>query len=148
MTISKIGDALSIINDNLALVLALLTTIGGIIEFNKKIPFRPFSAIFRYVGKMANKELSDKVDNIDKQVKDININVTNLKCEVNENKKKELKVLISDFASDLRAGIPKSETQFIAINELAREYLDNGWNSKIQHDAEYIECEYKKRYYN
>ena len=49
-----------------------------------------------------------------------------------------MKIHISNFANDLRYGVRKSESQFIAIIELCDEYLDNNWNSKVRLDAEFI----------
>lgn len=75
---------------------------------------------------------------------DINHRLNKLEEYVVENHKKELRIQISNFASDLRHNVPKSESQFIAIIQLCDEYLENKWNSKVKLDAEFIKNEYLK----
>src|SRR5690554_1754106 len=99
----NILNSVKLISDNLGIILALLTVLAGIIE-KSKITWKPISGCFRWMGRNINKELSDKINNLGTKVESLEITV-------DSNRKKELKILISDFASDLRAGLPKSETQ-------------------------------------
>lgn len=94
------------------------------------IKFSPISLFLKWLGKKINA--------------DINARVVKLEDTVLENHKKELRIQISNFASDLRHNVTKSESQFIAIIELCDEYLANKWNSKVKLDAEFIKEEYMK----
>ena len=64
------------------------------------------------------------------------------KNKLHEDKKKEYSIMISNFASDLKHGVIKSESQFNAIVELCDEYIKNGWNGKIKLDSMFIQEEY------
>lgn len=99
------------------------------------IKVNPLSYLFKKFGKALNSEVNAKVDKLTDEV-------ANLKSITEENRKKELRIHISNFASDLRHGIRKSESQFIAIIGLCDEYLGNKWNSKVKLDAEFIKEEY------
>ena len=68
--------------------------------------------------------------------------ISNIKNKLHEDKKKEYSIMISNFASDLKHGEIKSESQFIAIIELCDEYVANGWNGKIKLDTAFIKEEY------
>lgn len=105
--------------------------------FVEIIPIKvsPLSYLFKKFGKAINADVNSKVDKLTDEV-------SNLKNTTQENRRKELKIHISNFASDLRHGIRKSESQFIAIIELCDEYLNNNWNSKVRLDAEFIKDEY------
>lgn len=99
------------------------------------IKINPLSCLFKKFGKALNSEVNQKVDKLTTEL-------TMLKTTTEENRRKELKIHISNFASDLRHGVRKSESQFIAIIELCDEYLNNKWNSKVRLDAEFIKEEY------
>lgn len=99
------------------------------------IKVNPLSYLFKKFGKAINSDVNFKID---KLTTEINM----LKSTAEENRKKELKIHISNFASDLRHNIVKSESQFIAIIELCDEYINNNWNSKVRMDAEFIKDEY------
>ena len=99
------------------------------------VKINPLSCLFKKFGKALNSEVNLKVDKLTTEL-------TTLKTTTEENRRKELKIHISNFASDLRHGVRKSESQFIAIIELCDEYLNNNWNSKVRLDAEFIKEEY------
>lgn len=94
------------------------------------IKFSPISSFLKWLGKKINA--------------DINARVVKLEDTVTKNHKQELRIQISNFASDLRHNVPKSESQFIAIIQLCDEYLDHEWNSKVKLDAQFIKDEYLK----
>ncbi len=110
----------------------IVTFIAIISVFFEIVPikFSPITLFLKWLGKKINA--------------DINARVVKLEDTVLENHKKELRIQISNFASDLRHNVPKSESQFIAIIELCDEYLENKWNSKVKLDAEFIKEEYMK----
>lgn len=92
--------------------------------------FSPISSFLKWLGKKINA--------------DINARVVKLEDTVAKNHKQELRIQISNFASDLRHNVPKSESQFVAIIQLCDEYLDHEWNSKVKLDAQFIKDEYLK----
>lgn len=124
------NDLMEIIKD-LSAVAVILSTF---IEISP-VKINPLSYLFKKFGKAINSEVNTKVDKLTTEL-------TTLKIVTEENRRKELKIHISNFANDLRYGVRKSESQFIAIIELCDEYLDNNWNSKVRLDAEFIKEEY------
>ena len=110
-------------------ILAILAMCGIVVEITP-IKINPISYVLKKAGNIINAEINAKVDN--------------LEAYVNKPHKQELRIQISNFASDLRHNEPKSESQFIAIIELCDEYLANKWNSKVKLDAEFIKSEYLK----
>lgn len=101
------------------------------------IKVNPLSSILRFIGKKINEETNDNVTKlVDK--------IENLEKEIKVNKKKQYSLIISNFASDLRHGVIKSQSQYIAMLELCDEYLANGWNGKIKLDSIFIREEYMR----
>lgn len=143
----KIFNIIKIFNDNAGIISVALIIIVGIIENSKKIALNPLSKFFTWLSKITNKELIEEIKNVKKDIKSVKKDIQDFKDTEEQRHKTALKCQISDFATDLKNGLPKEETQFIAIMEQTTEYLDKGWNSKIQLDAIYIKKEYEKRYF-
>ncbi len=110
-------------------ILAILALCGIVIEITP-IKINPVSYLLKKAGNIINADIKERVDRLEKNLI--------------ENHKQELRIQISNFASDLRHNEPKSESQFIAIIQLCDEYLENKWNSKVKLDAEFIKSEYLK----
>ena len=110
-------------------VLAFLAMFGIVVEITP-VKINPISYMLKKAGNIINADINAKVDR--------------LEAYVTETHKQELRIQISNFASDLRHNEPKSESQFIAIIQLCDEYLANKWNSKVKLDAEFIKGEYLK----
>lgn len=110
-------------------ILAILALCGIVIEITP-IKINPVSCLLKKAGNIINADIKERVDRLEKNLI--------------ENHKQELRIQISNFASDLRHNEPKSESQFIAIIQLCDEYLENKWNSKVKLDAEFIKSEYLK----
>ena len=108
---------------------------GIAIETSPKIKWNPYSELFKFIGKRVNEETNTKVENLTTKV-------NNIENKLHEDKKKEYSIMISNFASDLKHGVIKSESQFVAIIELCDEYVANGWNGKIKLDTAFIKEEY------
>lgn len=128
-------DSLNEIINHTKDIISILAMLGIVIEVTP-IKVNPISYIFKKIGKVINYDLN-------KEVKELTNNFNKLDSYVKENRKKELRIQISNFASDLRHGVIKSESQFISIIELCDEYLENKWNSKVKLDAQFIKDEYK-----
>ena len=128
------GDKVNDIMDCIKDISAVAVILSTFIEISP-VKINPLSCLFKKFGKALNSEVNLKVDKLTTEL-------TKLKTTTEENRRKELKIHISNFASDLRHGVRKSESQFIAIIELCDEYLNNNWNSKVRLDAEFIKEEY------
>lgn len=113
---------LEVIKDNIVLI---ILGVFSLIEITP-IKFSPLE----YIGKKINKSLNDKVDKIDKKI-DINHQA-------------ECKILIADFVQDYLRGEEKTRSQWVAIINLANEYISKDWNSEVRADAAFLEEEYKK----
>ena len=121
--------------NNFSNMLVLLGMIRELIIYTPKYTFNPYSAILKFVGKKVNEETNAKVE-------DLTNKVNNIENKLHEDKKKEYSIMISNFASDLKHGVIKSESQFIAVIELCDEYVAQGWNGKIKLDTAFIKEEY------
>lgn len=122
-------ELLNILFKNSKELAAIITIISVLIEITP-IRLNPISYLLKKIGNMMNADINHRLNKLEEYVI--------------ENHKKELRIQISNFASDLRHNVPKSESQFIAIIQLCDEYLENKWNSKVKLDAEFIKKEYLK----
>lgn len=122
-------DLYSLITSNSKDIVTFLAILSFFFEI-VPIKFSPISSFLKWLGKKINA--------------DINARVVKLEDTVAKNHKQELRIQISNFASDLRHNVPKSESQFVAIIQLCDEYLDHEWNSKVKLDAQFIKDEYLK----
>lgn len=120
---------------NLSDILVVFGMCGIVVETSPKIKWNPYSTILKFIGKKVNEEANAKVE-------DLTNKVNNIENKLHEDKKKEYSIMISNFASDLKHGVIKSESQFIAIIELCDEYVAQGWNGKIKLDTAFIKEEY------
>lgn len=127
-------EILNLIFSNATQFTAIIVIVSVFFEITP-IKINPLSYIFKKIGDAFNSNINTKVDELSKKL-------DNLDSYVKKNRKKELRIQISNFASDLRHNVPKSESQFIAIIQLCDEYLENKWNSKVKLDAEFIKEEY------
>lgn len=126
---------LNFIFHNFSDIFVIFGIFGIAIETSPKIKWNPYSELFKFIGKRVNEETNTKVESLTTKV-------NNIENKLHEDKKKEYSIMISNFASDLKHGEIKSESQFIAIIELCDEYVANGWNGKIKLDTAFIKEEY------
>ena len=126
---------LNFIFHNFSDIFVFFGIFGIAIETSPKIKWNPYSELFKFIGKRVNEETNTKVENLTTKV-------NNIENKLHEDKKKEYSIMISNFASDLKHGVIKSESQFVAIIELCDEYVANGWNGKIKLDTAFIKEEY------
>lgn len=126
---------LNFIFHNFSDIFVFFGIFGIAIETSPKIKWNPYSELFKFIGKRVNEETNTKVENLTTKV-------NNIENKLHEDKKKEYSIMISNFASDLKHGVIKSESQFNAIVELCDEYIKNGWNGKIKLDSMFIQEEY------
>lgn len=116
-------------------ILGILATMGIVFEITP-IKVNPISSILRWIGRQTNKELNEKIDVV---CRDLGY----VKQDLEHSKKKQSRILISNFANDIRHGEEKTESQYIAIMDLVNEYLTHGWNSKVQMEAIFIKNQYE-----
>lgn len=109
-----------------------------------------------YIGKKLNKQLKDEVDNlrekmnvkIDNLSEEMNTKIDNLRVNQENYHQQQSKIEITNFVLEYQSGVKKTHGQWIAIINLVDEYLNNGWNSKIQLDAIFLKEEYSKLFYD
>lgn len=128
-------EIINFIIHNFSNLFVIFGMCGIVIETSPKIRWNPYSTILKFIGKKVNEETNKKVENLTSEI-------SNIKNKLHEDKKKEYSIMISNFASDLKHGVIKSESQFNAIVELCDEYIKNGWNGKIKLDSMFIQEEY------
>lgn len=133
------------IPDILMLIITIIIGLLTIVEKSKIVKFHPISWLF------GNEEMRKKINNINDTVFILSQKIDELGiCEL-EHYRKQAKLFISSFATDLRRAKKeninpldiKSETEFISIVDLCNEYCNKNWNSKVKHDAEYIKQVYE-----
>lgn len=129
-----IQDIFAYLNAHMDAIVKLIACFGVLFEI-APIKINPISSLLKWIGNNLNSEPNKKID-------ELSARLTKLDETVEENRKKDLKMRISDFASDLRHNQIKSESQFDSIVDLCDEYLDHGWNSKVKLDARFIKDQY------
>lgn len=117
-------------------IVALLAAFGVVVEITP-IKINPFSKLAAWIGRAANAELIEQVNGLEKKIDEV-------RRESIKDHKKESRIFISNFANDIRRGVHKDESQYIAIMDLVNEYLSNGWNSKVKMEAEFIKNTYNE----
>lgn len=117
-------------------ILAILAAAGVVIEVTP-IKVNPLSRLATWFGKAANAEILERIDSLDKKIETVRMDTI-------KDHKKESRILISNFANDIRRGVHKDESQYIAIMDLVNEYLSKGWNSKVKMEAEFIKKTYNE----
>lgn len=128
-------EIINFIIHNFSNLFVILGLFGIAVETSPGIKWNPYSELFKFIGKRVNEETNTKVESLTTKV-------NNIENKLHEDKKKEYSIMISNFASDLKHGVIKSESQFNAIVELCDEYIKNGWNGKIKLDSMFIQEEY------
>lgn len=123
-----------LITENAGNILALLAALGVVVEV-VPVKVNPLSKLAAWFGRAANAELIERIDELDKKVEAVRMDAV-------KDHKKESRILISNFANDIRRGVHKDESQYIAIMDLVNEYLAKGWNSKVKMEAEFIRSTY------
>ena len=78
--------------------------ISLIVEWNKKIPWHPWSSMFAWIGKQFTKGIDEKIERLNKQIQDTAKAVEDLHNEMehrfDENEKNELiNKIVSNFSS-------------------------------------------------
>lgn len=144
METSTIKEVISTLNENLGLFLALLVTIGGIIENTKITTKKPITALFKWLGEAINKDLIVKVDKINECTIQMGAQIDSLDQKVDANERDRIRHEILSFSNSLREGCQHSKDEFQHIQELYYKYHEvlQG-NGLITEEYEYIRCIYK-----
>lgn len=124
-------------------ILLILAGLGVVVEVTP-IKINPISSLLKWLGRALNVETTKNILHIHEKVDELSKRIEKLDFDEKENRRKYLLVAISNFATDLRHNVVKSESQFLSIIELCDEYISKGYNSKIKLDAQFIKEEYLK----
>lgn len=151
-------------NITIGQIIQFLTLIlGGIsvlIEFNKKIPYKPLTAFFKWIGNGLNKDLQKKLDRIEKQQKEYKEAIEALDKEMakkfeekqksdDEKEAKRLRANIVCFADACRIGQKHTQHHFENVMRDYSDYMEycekhDIANHYIENDYIYIQEVYKK----
>lgn len=134
------------IADIVVIILGILISALTVIEKWEKIKWRPLSWLF------GSSKTQEQIEQLTKTIGQLSCDLIESNNVEREHYKKQAKMFISDFAKDLRDAIKegkdllevKSKGQYVAIIDLCNEYLDKGWNSEVQHDAQFIKNQFNK----
>ena len=129
-------DIVSFLTKHSGDLVVLVSVLGIFIEISP-IKVNPLSAIFSWIGRIVNSDVMERMD-------EISSDLARIQDEARKDHKKQSRILISNFANDIRRGVQKDESQYIAIMDLVNEYLSHGWNSKVRLEAIFIEQRYKE----
>lgn len=135
------------IANNFGIVLTGLTVLVGIMEKSKSIAWKPITKFFKWIGKTANQELYNKVDDVEKQTMKIQKHMGQLEDKVDENERDRIRQEILSFANSLRDGKEHTKDEFQHIQELYYKYHEKlRGNGLITEEYEYIRSIYLKIY--
>lgn len=137
-----ISDACSFIGDHLAAVLLAVTAIAGIIE-KSKVAAKPISKFFTWINKMSNKEVLDKIEEVKKDVNNLQDKVIILDEKVDSNERDRIRNEILTFSSHLRDGKKYSKDAFKHIQDIYYKYHEElHGNGLVSEEYEYIMAVY------
>lgn len=141
-------------------IVAIIGVLSVLVEWNKKIPWHPWSHIFSWVGKQFTKTIDEKIENLDRQVKDTNKAVQGLREDMerkfdekqrndDEKEMKRLRADIISFSDDCGRHTHHTKVHFENIfrviddyNKLCEEH--NFPNHFIDGEVEYIKSVYEE----
>lgn len=88
-----------------------IAVLSVIIEFNKKIKFKPLSITLKWIGNRVNGELVDKINGLEKKVDGLEGSIADLERNGVVDCRRE----ILQFADELRRGVGHSQETFDQI---------------------------------
>lgn len=123
-------------------ILLVITGLSIFIQISP-IKWNPLTSLFNWMGKSITKDVTDKVEEMNKTV-------DNIQAQVYANEKDRIRWEILDFANSCRNGKLHTKDEFdhiIALNTKYKQLLIDTKDSNGVFDAEYeyIEKIYKKR---
>lgn len=144
---------------------AAFLTVIAFVEFNKKIPFHPISAVLSWIGKALNKEVGSKLSELEKNQEETKREISELNDKVekrfqevdrrfedtlsdsDEKEAKRLRSNILTFVDSCRRGVHHSQSNF---ENIFRDYDDyirlcekrEIPNHYVDSDYEYIQAIY------
>lgn len=86
------------------------------------IKINPVSAFLSWIGKKANKEISEKFDKLDKKVNTLEMQLGSLRSQKNERDAINCRIRILQFGDEIRRGMKHSEENFNQILSDIDEY--------------------------
>lgn len=89
------------------------------------IKFNPFTILGKICGKLLGiEELKNKIEKVEKKV------------DINERDRIRYEIL--QFSGSLRNGLTRTQNDYTHIEELYEKYKENGWNSYVSSEMEFI----------
>lgn len=89
--------------------------ISIIIQFTPAIKWNPFTALFVWIGKLANKSVVDQINNIKAELQDV-------KHRQQTNEKDRIRFEVLNFANSCRNKVKHTKDEFLHIIEINDKY--------------------------
>lgn len=147
-------------------IVGVIAVISVFVEFNKKIPFHPWSFIFSHIGKALNSDMRKKLDDLEErqntninEIKELKNDIVNMEQrmtkrfddsaeEADIKEAKTLRSRIIEFADSCRVHQKHTKTAFENITRDYDDYVDYCERRKIPNHFIDAEFEYIKGVYS
>lgn len=131
---------------NIAQIALVLSTIIQITP----IKLNPWSALFKWIGKMINNETNKKIDAVATEQDQLKNQISSVVKAVDENEKDRIRWEVLEFANSCRNGRKHTRDEFqhiITLNDKYKALLakTNDKNGVFDSEYEYIDKLYKER---
>ena len=104
------------------------------------IKLNPWSALFKWFGNAINGEIKESINNVNKIIKVINTEMSDMKDEIRSNEKDRIRWEVLDFANSCHNGKNHSKDEFlhiITLNDKYKELLKATKDNNGVFNAEY-----------
>lgn len=116
-----VKDVFDIINDYSAITTIAVVLLTSMIEVSK-VKINPWTALAKGIGKRMNKEIMDKLEIVENDVKNLREKHDNLECRMDRKDADACRARILRFADELRRNVDHSEEFFNQILEDVSNY--------------------------
>lgn len=134
-------QVLTIVNDYLVLIVAILGGILTIIEKSKKLKANPLTGLFR-------KAIKDEIKPLEAEVNNVKNDISNLNNEQKEFESRYLRRYILTYASEIRNGKKKTNDEYEDFFRAVDRYEELIKKLKIKNGYVENEVKYVKQKYN
>lgn len=135
-------QVLTIVNDYLVLIVAILGGIAGILDASKKVKINPLTGLFR-------KAIKDEIKPLETEVSNVKDDISKLNNEQKEFESRYLRRYILTFASQIRNNDTKTNDEYEDFFRAVDRYeslikklkIKNGY---VENEVKYVKQKYNK----
>ena len=135
-------QVLTIVNDYLVLIVAILGGIAGILDASKKVKINPLTVLFR-------KAIKDEIKPLETEVSNVKDDISKLNNEQKEFESRYLRRYILTFASQIRNNDTKTNDEYEDFFRAVDRYealikklkIKNGY---VENEVKYVKQKYNK----